>query len=102
MLELDIRSPRRVGRLLQKHRIARDLADVDGDLQPLAGEDAVHERDVLVGEIAADGEDQDARLEGGTLGWVEAVVAAGVDGGDGGGAGGGGDGGEEGLFVRVG
>ena len=41
-------------------------------------------------------------MQGEALGWVEGVVAAGVDGVDGGEAGGGRAGGEEGLFVRVG
>lgn len=60
MFELDVRAARRVGCLLQKDGVAGYFADVDGDLEALACEDAVHERDVLVREVAADGEDEDA------------------------------------------
>ena len=45
----------------------RDLADVDGDLEALAGEYRVHYRDVLMGEVGGggDGEEKDPALEGG-------------------------------------
>ena len=64
VFELDVRPARGVGRLLQEYSIACDLADVDRDTQALGGEDAVHDRDVLVGEVAGDGEDEDTGLEG--------------------------------------
>lgn len=55
---------RRVAGLLEKDGVAGEFADVDWDVQALAGEDAVHDRDVLVGGAgaAAYGDDQDAGL----------------------------------------
>lgn len=54
-----------VAGLLEKDGVAGELADVDGDAETLAGEDAVHDRDVLVCGVggAADGDDEDARLQ---------------------------------------
>lgn len=74
LLQRHVDAPRRVRRLLQEDGVARDLADVDRDAFPLRGEDAVHDGDVLVGEIAGDAQDQDARLEGLAAVGVGAVV----------------------------
>lgn len=63
MLELDIRPVRGIGSLLQEYGIPGYFGDVDGDLQALAGEDGVHYWDVLVCEIAGDGEDEDSAVE---------------------------------------
>lgn len=51
--------------LLQEDRIAAELAHIDGDVEPLASEDAVHDRDVLMCRVAgpADGDDQDPTLQ---------------------------------------
>ena len=49
-----------VASLLQEDGVAGDFADVDGDAEALAGEDGVHDGDVLVGEVAGYGEDKDA------------------------------------------
>ena len=46
-----------VGGLLQEDGVAGEFQDVDWDVQALAGEDRVHDRDVLRGEIAGDGDD---------------------------------------------
>lgn len=55
-----------VGGLLEEGGVAGELEDVDGDVQALAGEDAVHDGDVVVGGVggAAEGDDEDAGLEG--------------------------------------
>lgn len=54
-----------VGSLLEEYSIAAKFADVDGDVEALTGEYAVHYWDVLVGGSsgAAYGDDQDAGLE---------------------------------------
>lgn len=56
-----------VAGLLEEDSVTGELADVDGDVQALAGEDSVHDRDVLVCGVgaAADGDDEDAGLEAG-------------------------------------
>ncbi len=108
--ERDVGAPGRVGGLLEEDGVAGYFEDVDGDLEALGlgkgvlvggflgggeltGEDGVHDWDVLVGEVAGDGEDEDAGVEGGR----------GVGGGGGWGRGGGGGGGEgQGLLVYVG
>ena len=76
MLQLHIRPPGRIGRLLQEDRIARYLADVDRDAQALAREDGVHDGDVLVRQIAGHGEEEDPGEEGGGVrgGWVVRVL----------------------------
>jgi len=43
----NVDAARRVGGLLQKHRVAGEFEDVDCDVGALAGEDAVHDGDVL-------------------------------------------------------
>ena len=71
-VEGDVDTLSGVGGLLQEDGVAAELAHVDGDVQSLAGEDAVHDGDVLVRGVggAADGDDQDARLEAGcAVGW---------------------------------
>ncbi len=71
MIQLGIRPVRGVAGLLQEHGIAGDLGDVDRYAQTLAGEDGVHDLDVLASQIARDGEDEDARVQGwGGLGGV--------------------------------
>ncbi len=62
MLQLDVGPVRGVARLLQEYGVAGDFGDVDGDAQTLAGEDGVHDLDVLAGQVAGDGEDEDARV----------------------------------------
>ena len=54
-----------VGGLLEEDGVAGEFADVDGDVEALAGEDAVHYGDILMGGAggAADGDDEDAGLE---------------------------------------
>lgn len=67
----DIDAFRSVGSLLEKDGRGGggvwegNLADVDRDGEALAGEDAVHDRDILVGDVGGrgDGEEKDARLE---------------------------------------
>ncbi len=81
--ERDVGAPGRVRGLLEEDGVAGYFEDVDGDLEALrlggggrlvgrlvgggelTGEDGVHDWDVLVGEIAGDGEDEDAGVEGG-------------------------------------
>lgn len=70
MLKLYICAVRGVGGLLQEDGVACDFADVDGDGEALAGEYGVHYGDVLRGEIAGDGEDEYAGVEGGRGCWV--------------------------------
>lgn len=55
----------RVAGLLEEDGVAGEFADVDGDVEPLAGEDGVHDGNVLVRGTggAADGDDEDAGLE---------------------------------------
>ena len=86
MLELNISPPRGVRGLLQEDGIAGDFANVDGDAEVLCGEYAIHQGDVLVCEIAGNGENEDTGLEG----WRGLVVVCGegVGGGYGGGGGG--------------
>lgn len=78
LLDLDVDPARRIGRLLQKHGIAGQLGDVDGDGEALAGEDGVHERDILVRQIARHGHDQDA---GDQRGWLCCCCCCGGGGG---------------------
>ena len=52
---------RRVAGLLQQHRVAGQLEDVDRHALALRGEDGVHHGYVLRREVAGDAEDQDAR-----------------------------------------
>ena len=54
------------------------MEDVDWDAEALAGEDGVHDGDVLVSEVGGwrDGEEEDARLES-VGGWVRVVVGRG-------------------------
>lgn len=52
MIQLDVRPVRSVARLLQEHGIAGDFGNVDGYVQTLAGEDGVHDLDVLAGQVA--------------------------------------------------
>ena len=54
---------RGIGRLLQEHRIPRDLRNVYRNRAALAGKNGVHHGDVLVCQVAADGENQDPRRE---------------------------------------
>ena len=54
---------RGIGSLLQEHGIARYFTDIDRDREALTGEDCVHDGDVLVGEIAGDGEDEYAWIQ---------------------------------------
>ena len=63
VLDLDEDPLGSIGRLLQEHRVPRDLRNVDRNRIALAGENGVHHRYVLVGQVAADGEDQDPRRE---------------------------------------
>lgn len=87
--EGNVDTPSGIARLLQEHGGAGpgsgdgNLADVDGDGEALAGEDGVHDGDVLVGEVVggADGDEEDARVE---YGFVAAVGGGGGDGGGGG------------------
>ena len=60
MLELHEDPFRRIRRLLQEHRIARYLRDIDRYRHALAREDGVHHRDILMRQVAAHGENQDA------------------------------------------
>lgn len=100
VFQLDVGAAGSVGRLLQENGVTGDFGDVDGDAEALAGEDGVHHGDILVREIPADGENEDAREQrgrrrGGELGRGRCGVV--------GGAGVEGHGGEErDLFVRVG
>lgn len=99
-----------VGGLLEESGRAGEFEDVDWDRQALAGEDGVHERDILACEVAGDGEDEDSAGEGeggvGAGGGVGEVVAAGDGVGVGvvevAGATGAGGGGGESLFGDVG
>ena len=96
---MHVRALRGIGGLLEEDGVASQLEDVDWDAQALGGEGGVHDRDVLVSEVAGDGEDKDAGEEAawGVVGGVFAAV--GVCFGSGGRAGlGVGDGG----FVDVG
>lgn len=52
-----------VGGLLEEYGVAGYFADVDGDGEALASEDSVHDGDVLVREVAGDGEDEDSRVQ---------------------------------------
>lgn len=63
MLNLHEYTLRSIGRLLQKHRIPRDLRNIYRDRAALAGENGVHHGYVLVRQVAADGENQDPRRE---------------------------------------
>lgn len=100
VLKLNVRPVRGVGCLLEEYGVPRDLANVDWDTEALGGKDAVHEGDILGRQIAADGEDQDTRLEGWGAGVLDAVVSARVRGADASwGRGCGGE--EEGLLVYV-
>ena len=65
-----------IGRLLQEHRVPRDLRDVDRNRIALAGENGVHHGYVLLGQVAAGGENQDARRE--EHGRVISVCARGI------------------------
>lgn len=65
MFEFHVCAAGGVGGLLQEDGVAGDLADVDGDAEALGGEDGVHYGDVLGGEIAGCGEDEDAGVQGG-------------------------------------
>ena len=89
VLQLDVGAARGVGRLLQENGVASDFGDVDGDAEALAGEYGVHDRNVLMCEVTADGEYEDAREQGGRgrggeLGrgrWVVSGAGAGGQGG---------------------
>lgn len=79
MFQLDIGAPRGVRRLLQEDGVTGDFGNVDGNAEALAGEDGVHDRYVLVREVAADRENQDAcqerrRWGGGELGCGSRVI----------------------------
>ena len=52
-----------IGRLLQEHRVPRDLRNVDWNRHALARENGVHDGYVLVRQVAADRENQDPRCE---------------------------------------
>lgn len=54
-----------IGRLLQEDRITAELAHINGDVQALAGEYAVHDRDILVCSVGrpAHRNDQDTALQ---------------------------------------
>lgn len=97
--EVHVRALRGIRGLLEEDGVAGQLEDVDGDAQALGGEGGVHDGDVLVSEVAGDGEDEDAGEEA-AGGVVDGVFGAvGVCFGSGGRAGFGvGDGG----FVDVG
>lgn len=101
ILELDIGPVRGVGGLLEEHSVAGDLANVDWDAKTLGCKDTVHERNILCREVAADREDQDARLEGWRACVLDTVVSTRICGTYGSWCGG--CGGEEGgLLVYVG
>lgn len=76
--EFDVDTLRGIGRLLEKHGVARDFADVDWDREALGGKDAVHQRDVLGSQVAADAEDEDAGLQGGGDALVVEICVADV------------------------
>lgn len=63
MLNLNEDPLRGIGRLLQEHRIPRDLGDVNWNRLALACEYGIHYGDILVCQVAADGENQDPRGE---------------------------------------
>ena len=64
LLQRHVDPLRRITRLLQEHIVAGNLGDVDRNLQALASEDCIHDGDILVRQVAADGEDEDAGEEG--------------------------------------
>lgn len=86
MRERDVGPARGVGRLLQEHGVPGNFEDVDGDREALAGEDGVHDRDVLLRQITRNGEDQDAGVDGRLLrggvggGWSWGCGGCGSDG----------------------
>lgn len=63
MLKLHEYPFRRIRRLLQEHGIPRYLRDIDRYRHALAREDGVHHRYILMRQVAAHGEDQDAGCE---------------------------------------
>lgn len=63
-----------VGGLLKEDGVAREFGDVDRDGEALAREDGVHDGNVLVREVAANGEDEDAGEEGGLLGGLRLLL----------------------------
>lgn len=64
MFQFDVGATGSVGCLLQEDGVAGNFCNVDGNAKTLAGEDGVHDGDVLVREVAANGENEDAREEG--------------------------------------
>ena len=95
MLNLNEYPLGRIGRLLQEHRVPRDLRNVDWNRHALARENGVHHGYVLVGQVAADREDQDARREEDRRVFVMRARGIGIVGRDHGV-------GEDGLLVDVG
>lgn len=79
MVQLHVKSLGSIRRLLQEHRVPRDLCDVDWDIEALAGEDGVHDGYVLVCQVAGYGKDQNAGCKGRRLGdsaVIDVCVAA--------------------------
>ena len=68
MLHLHIDATCAITRLLQKHCISRNLADINRHAQLLRREDAVHDRHILVRQIARDTHDEDPRRHGRNVG----------------------------------
>ena len=64
MIDVQVYAPCCVGGLFEEDGVAGEFCDVDGDAEALAGEDGVCEGDVLGGEGAGDGKDEDAGCEG--------------------------------------
>lgn len=61
MVKLNVGSKCSIGRLLQEDSVASNFCNINRNRQPLTGEDGVHDWNILVGEIARNGEDKDAR-----------------------------------------
>lgn len=61
MFQFDVGATSGIGCLLQENSVACNFRNVDGNAEALAGEDGIHDGDVLVGEVAAHGENEDAR-----------------------------------------
>lgn len=64
VFQFDVGASGGVGCLLQEDGIPGNFRNVDGNAKTLASENCVHDGDVLVGEIAAYRENEDAREEG--------------------------------------
>lgn len=61
MFQFDVGAAGCVRCLLQEDGVAGNLRNVYGNVKTLAGENGVHDRDVLMSEVSAHGENEDAR-----------------------------------------